>query len=450
MFTLNGKQLNRLNMKKIICIYLLLIIVKTTFAQAPEWSKDLTIYEVNIRQYTPEGTFDAFAEHLPRLQEMGAGILWLMPVQPIGKLNRKGSLGSYYSISDYTSTNPEFGKMKDFKKLVDEAHKRDMFIILDWVANHSSWDNVWMKENKDYYTGGKDGKIVAPVADWSDVADLDYGNPAMRRAMIDAMRYWITETGIDGFRCDVGMMVPDDFWNDCIAELKKIKPDIFMLVEGEDPQFIKDGFHMTYAWENHHAMNKIAQGKQQPELLDSIIRKDLARYSAGSYFMNFTSNHDENSWNGTEFERMGDAAKTFAVAAATIPGMFLVYSGQEVALDRRLKFFDKDSINWVDNRNYIPFYTTLFETKKDNPALWNGNYGGNYKRIDCGNDNVYCYSREKDDNKVLVILNMSSKPQEIKFTSDTGNYKNVFGGKKKIKSGKKMELTGWQYMVLTD
>jgi len=264
------------------------------------------------------------------------------------------------------------------------------------------------------------------------------------------LRYWITETGIDGFRCDVGMMVPDDFWNDCIAELKKIKPDIFMLVEGEDPQFIKDGFHMTYAWENHHAMNKIAQGKQQPELLDSIIRKDLARYSAGSYFMNFTSNHDENSWNGTEFERMGDAAKTFAVAAATIPGMFLVYSGQEVALDRRLKFFDKDSINWVDNRNYIPFYTTLFETKKDNPALWNGNYGGNYKRIDCGNDNVYCYSREKDDNKVLVILNMSSKPQEIKFTSDTGNYKNVFGGKKKIKSGKKMELTGWQYMVLTD
>ena len=435
-------------MKKLIIFLIAIIPLLPLFSHAPEWSKDLTIYEVNIRQYTPEGTFDAFADHLPRLQDMGVGILWLMPVQPIGELNRKGSLGSYYSISDYTATNPNFGKMKDFKNLVDNAHKRGMYVILDWVANHSSWDNAWMKNNKEYYTTDKTGKVIPPVADWSDVADLNYDNPKMRRAMLDAMRFWITETNIDGFRCDVSMMVPDDFWKETFAELRKIKPDIFLLAEAEGKQFHEDGFNMTYTWEKHHAMNQIAKGDKKPTLIDSLITKDLKNYPAGSYLMNFTSNHDENSWNGTEFERMGDAAKTFAVLAATMPGMLLVYSGQEVGLNRRLRFFDKDTINWLDDKNFTPFYKTLIELKKENPALFNGSYGGSYRKVDTGNDNVYSFVREKDGNKVLIIINASNKPQEYKFTSDTGKYKNAFGGSKKIKDKKKMELISWEYLVL--
>lgn len=437
-------------MKKLGNIFFAIIIMQTAFSQAPEWSKDLTIYEVNIRQYTPEGTFDAFAEHLPRLQEMGVGILWLMPVQPIGELNRKGSLGSYYSISDYTATNPEFGKMKDLKKMVEEAHKRDMYVILDWVANHTAWDHKWMKDNKDYYTTDKAGNIVAPDPDWSDVADLNYDNKAMRKDMIADMIFWLKEVNVDGFRYDMAMLVPDDFWKEALIELKLIKPDVFLLAEAEGPEFHAIGFTMTYAWEKHHLMKDIAQGKKPANAMDSLISLDGTKFPAYAYRMNFTSNHDENSWQGTEFERLGDGAKSFAVISATIPGMLLIYSGQEVALNRRLKFFDKDTINWVDDKNYTAFYTTLIKMKKDNPALWNGNYGGNYKGIDCGNKDVYAFVREKDDNKVLVILNLSSIPQEIKFTSESGKYKNVFGGNKKIKAGKKMELLPWQYMVLTN
>lgn len=437
-------------MKKIFIAAILIIQIQFGFAQAPEWSKDKTIYEVNIRQYTQEGTFDAFAEHLPRLEEMGVGILWIMPVQPIGELNRKGSLGSYYSIADYTKTNPEFGSMKDFKKMVNEAHKRDMRVILDWVGNHTSWDHVWMKSHTEFYTTDKSGKIIPPVADWADVADLNYDNKEMRAAMIADMKFWIEEADIDGFRCDVAMMIPDDFWQTAFAELRKIKPDIFLLAEAEGQQLHTDGFNMTYAWHKHHIMNEIAKGTMTADSMDLAINNDLKNYSPDSYRMNFTSNHDENSWNGTEFERMGNGAKTFAVMAATIPGMQLIYSGQEVGLERRLNFFDKDSIVWVDNKNFTQFYTALIELKTENAALWNANYGGSYRRIDTQHEKIYSYARELGDNKVVVILNLSSDAHDAVFTADAGKYKNYFTGKKqKIKSGKKVTVPAWGYVVLT-
>lgn len=437
-------------MKKIL-IYIALFAALPVIAQnsAPEWSKDQTIYEVNIRQYTPEGTFDAFTQHIPRLEELGVGILWVMPVQPIGKLNRKGSLGSYYSISDYTATNPEFGSMNDFKKMVREAHQHHMRVILDWVGNHTSWDNVWMKDHKDYYTTDKNGKIVPPVADWADVADLNYDNKNMRAAMIDAMKFWLTEGDVDGFRCDVAMMIPDDFWQEAIPQLKKIKPDLFMLCEAEGTQFIKDGFNMDYGWARHHDMNMIAQGKMEAQQLDSLVMDDINTYPKDAYFMNFTSNHDENTWNGTEFERMGNAAKTFAVVSATLPGMLLVYSGQEVGFNKRLRFFDKDTITWLDDKNFTPFYQTLINAKKDNSALWNGAYGGSYRRVLCDYPGTYIYVRENETNKVLVVLNLSSEPRHIVFYGESGTYKNIFTGKKeKVKGVAKMDLQPWEYRVL--
>lgn len=417
--------------------------------QAPEWSKDKVIYEVNIRQYTPEGTFNAFTEHLPRLKEMGVGILWLMPVQPIGELNRKGSLGSYYSISNYTTTNPEFGTMKDFKKLVDEAHKLGMYVILDWVGNHTSWDHPWMTDHPEYYTTDKNGKVIPPVADWTDVADLNYDNMQLRKAMIHEMGYWIKEGNIDGFRCDVAMMIPDAFWQYAFNEMREIKPELFMLCEAEGPQFVKDGFNMVYGWERHHAMNMIAKGKGTVDHLDSLVQKDIATYPSMSYYMNFTSNHDENSWNGTEFERMGDGARAFAVLSTTLPGMLLMYSGQEVGLDRRLKFFDKDSISWVDDKQFTPFYTNLINIKSRNQALWNGTYGGSYRRVGCETAGTYIFVREKDGNKVLVVANLTGEASNIIFTNETGKYIDAMNGKKeKVKATEKMALKPWEVKVL--
>ena len=416
---------------------------------APSWSNNLSIYEVNIRQYTPEGTFSAFEKHLPRLKEMGVGILWLMPVNPIGEKNRKGSLGSYYSIEDYTAVNPEFGTIDDLKHLVKTAHDMGMYVIIDWVANHTAWDNVWMKDHKDYYTS-ENGKIIPPVADWSDVADLNYDNPQLRKAMLNAMKYWLNEVHIDGFRCDVAMMVPDDFWKNTIAELKKINPDLFMLAEAEGPQFHYDGFNMTYAWNMHHIMNGVAQGKRDVSSIDSLIHAEEKEYPSCSYRMEFTSNHDENSWNGSEFERMGKSAPTFAVLCGTMPGMLLIYSGQEAGMNKRLKFFDKDTIMWTENSSYAGIYKTLNELKKTNPALRNDEEG-KYQTLYCGN-NTLAFMRAWGEHKVIAIFNFGNTEQTITINDKSlkGKYTNVFeGSKKKLKTENKFVLSPLEYLVLS-
>jgi len=438
-------------MKKIIVLTLSIIQLQFIFAQAPEWSKDKTIYEVNIRQYTPEGTFDAFATHLPRLEKMGVGILWMMPIQPIGELNRKGSLGSYYSISDYTATNPEFGSLKDFKKLVDEAHKRDMHVILDWVANHTSWDHVWMKKHPDFYTTDKSGKVIPPVADWSDVADLNYDNKAMRAAMIEDMKYWIKEADIDGFRCDVAMMVPDDFWKEAFTELRKIKPDIFLLAEAEGPQFHSDGFNMTYAWNKHHIMNEIAKGTMTADTMDVAIQKDLKNYTADSYFMNFTSNHDENSWNGTEYEKYGDLAVPLAVFSCMWNGIPLIYGGQELPNHKRLQFFDKDQIEWAGHPALHDFYKKLLLLRKQQPALLSGHKDVITWRIATDHpDELFCFVRKNKEHEAVIVLNFSNR--EINFQLHDlrvrGEFKNEFTGKLNEISAD-FHIEPWGYLVMT-
>jgi glycosidase len=442
-------------MKKLFLCFFQLSVILNVFGQStiktpPEWSKASTIYEVNLRQYTHSGTIKEFTTHLPRLKQMGIDILWFMPVQPIGLEKRKGTLGSYYSIKDYTAVNPEFGTMEDFKKMVDEVHGLGMHIILDWVANHSSYDNVWIRKKPEWYTHDDKGNIIPPVADWSDVADLNYDQQELREAMINSMKFWIKEANIDGFRCDVAMEVPMDFWQHAIDELQAIKSDIFMLAEAEGSHFHNDAFDMTYGWNMHHQMNLVAQGKKRPAVLDSIIIAEQKEYPKEAYRMQFTSNHDENSWNGTEFERMGEAAQLFAVYAATIPGMLLIYSGQEVALNKRLQFFDKDEIIWSENHPYTKFYSTLIKLKHDHPALWNGAYGGSYRQIDDGNETVFSFTCEKEKDKIIVLLNMSNTPQTILLSEEKGKYRNVFADKKlKIKGHYSANLKPWEYIVLS-
>lgn len=450
----------------------------------PDWHKNATIYEVNLRHFTPEGTFNAFAAHLPRLKTMGVDILWLMPIHPISEVKRKGELGSPYAVGDYKAVNPDFGTMEDFKVLLDSIHNLGMHCIIDWVPNHTGWDNPWITEHPDWYTQDADGNIIDPINQetgeswgWTDVADLNYDNQEMRLGMIDAMRFWTQEIGVDGFRVDVAHGVPVDFWEQCSDSLYNDGPT-FLLAEAEVPALRNTkSFVMDYGWEMHHLLNEIARSQganreasaslQQGNLveadeeemerktaldIDAMLAKKAGQYSQG-YAMHFTSNHDENSWSGTEFARMGDGHKAFAVLTATFDGMPLIYTGMESAMDKRLEFFTKDEVPWGDY-TYADFYRTLFQLKHQNEALWNGEHGGELVKIPTGNDeNIYAFMREKNRDRVLVVINLSAEPQSYKLEGDQhfGAYSNAFGpAGETVSVGSEFggELAPWDYIVL--
>ncbi|MEM9887121.1 MAG: alpha-amylase family glycosyl hydrolase [Bacteroidota bacterium] len=428
-------------------------------AHEPAWAAQANIYEVNIRQYTPEGTINAFRKgHLKRLQKMGIDILWMMPIFPISNTKKKGTLGSYYAVSDFRKINPEFGTLEDFKKLLEEAHDLGMKVILDWVPNHTGWDHHWIAEHPDYYTQ-KDGEITDPLNDetgeshgWSDVADLNYNNPDMRKTMMSDLMYWVQEIGVDGFRMDVAYLVPKDFWTDVITQLRAAKPDIFLLAEAEEADLrnMEMPFTMSYAWSFHHLMNAIAQGKDSLAAIDQWQTENQAKFQQG-YNMQFITNHDENSWAGTIEERMGEAASAMAVLAFTFNGMPLMYSGQEQGLRKRLEFFEKDSILW-DDIPYQEFYATLLDLKHRNLALGNGTAGAIAKRIPTDNDEkIYAFYREKGKDRVLVILNLSEEAQTVTLNCDNceGTYSDVFKAKSLEMSNSQQVLLGaWGYQVL--
>lgn len=418
----------------------------------PEWAKNAVIYEVNTRQFTPEGTFRALSAHLPRLRELGVDILWFMPIHPIGVEKRKGSLGSYYSVKDYKGVNPEFGTFDDFRSLVSEAHALGFKVILDWVANHTSHDHPWTVEHPEWYNRDDKGEIVSPF-DWTDVADLNYDdNPALWDAMIDALKFWVAEANIDGYRCDVAGMVPTAFWEKARKELDAIKP-VFMLAEDEGQRdLMVNAFDANYAWEFHHIMNKIAKGEKNAEDVWAYFSKEDTLFVPSSYRMMFTSNHDENSWNGTEFERMGEGARTFAVMTYTIPGFPLIYNGQEAGLSHRLLFFEKDLIDWSKGAEFAQFYTSLNRIKKENPALWNADNGGSFEKVNTGREKeVLAFVRQKDENRLLVLLNLTGTEQIISLSEQTltGIYTDLLSGEqRKIAAGQELVLPAWGYWVM--
>ena len=417
----------------------------------PEWSKNAVMYEVNVRQFTPEGTFNAFAEHLPRLKELGVDILWFMPVTPIGEVERKGTLGSYYSVKDYTGINPEFGTKEDFQNLVNQIHEMGMHVIIDWVANHTAWDHPWTQTNPEFFYTDADGNFTPPHdTDWSDVIQLDYTNHDLWDAMISEMRYWVEEVNIDGFRCDVAYLVPTEFWNRARRELEAVKP-IFMLAEADHPELMEHAFNAGYSWISHHAMNRIAQGEDDVTALDNyFFEENQGNYPIGTYKINFISNHDENSWAGTVFDRLGDGMEAMAVLANTVPGMFLLYNGQEAGLDKMLEFFEKDEIDWSDLK-YQEFYQTLFQLKKDNRALWNGLAGGEMKRVNTNDDNsIFAFTREKDGDKVFVVLNLSAADNTVTFTNGDfpGRYTELFEQTEvEINETFSLDMEPWAYRV---
>ena len=395
----------------------------------PDWAKTANIYELNVRQYTPEGTFAAMRPHLSRLRDMGVDVVWFMPIYPISETKRKGSMGSYYSSSTFREVNPEFGTLEEFKEIVDEVHRMGMHVILDWTANHTGWDHPWINEHPEYYIKRAGTDTIRHAfnpndggeTDWYDIAQLDYSNPALTEAMIAEMRFWRQEAGVDGFRCDVAGFVPLDFWYAARPALEADGP-LFMLAEwGDEPRHFEAAFDINYGWEFHQLLNRIAEGEEDDPVgaIWDYQMKDTAEFAPYAYHLNFTSNHDENSWNGTEFERMGDLADALWVVCATFEGAPLIYSGQEEPLRKRLAFFEKDDIGFGDFAK-ADFFKTFLALKDRTTALHNGLAGARARRIELGDgaEGILAYSRMDEAGGIAVFVNLDDEPYTLDNVGD--------------------------------
>ena len=428
------------------------------------------VYELNIRQATEEGTFAAAEKYLPELKEMGVDIVWLMPISPIGIDGRKGTLGSYYSIIDCKAVNPEFGTMEDFKSFLATAHDLGLKVIIDWIANHTSRDANWWKEGKtDWYVMDESTGLPIVEYDWTDIAKLNYKNEDMRNAMIDALKFWV-ELGLDGYRCDVAMNVPGDFWKRAWEEVRAINPYVYLLAEREEQWLHESGVEATYAWELHHIFNAMAKGGSETKNvagdgtiktdaksvadLKEYLERDDVKYPAPAMRLMFTSNHDENSWAGTEFERMGDAHKTFAALTIVLPkSQPLIYTGQEIGLNRRLEFFEKDSVvELVDleyGKEYRDFYKGLIAFRHNNSALAAGANVAPMVYVEGAPESVLAFARENEENKVLCFFNFSAEPQSLTLTeAEAGEYNCLCGKVMTYKAGDVVELEPWAYMLM--
>lgn len=413
----------------------------------PQWVHGRTIYEVNIRQYTAEGTFNAFAEHLPRLKELGVGIIWFMPIYPIGKKKRKGSLGSYYSIADYSDINPEFGTLDDFIALVNRIHGLGMKVIIDWVANHTAWDHIWTHHHPEFYTKDESGGFKAPVEDWEDVIHLDYGNHDLWDEMIGEMAFWVKETGIDGFRCDMAHLVPTLFWNRARRELDKIKP-VYMLAESENHDLLEYAFDTLYNWKLLHVMDDLAGGRTDAASLMELILNEQAYLPAGASLLNFTSNHDENSWQGSAIERIHYYLEPLTVLTFLLPGLPLIYSGQEAGNYRRLIFFDKDAIEWKEDK-----MTALFRQLAALKSEWTGRES-DLNVIPIKNDaeeHILSLDLADGNKRVVVMLNLSAEKQTfyIQCNHYDGDWNDVFQNQRTLLDCKQpINLDPYGYRVL--
>ena len=416
----------------------------------PEWSRDAVLYQVNVRQYSEAGTFAAVEADLDRLQELGVDILWLMPIHPIGEKNRKGGLGSYYSVKDYYGVNPEFGALDDLKSLIAAAHDRDMRVILDWVANHTAWDNPLVTEHPDWYERDWKGDFhPTPWWDWSDIIDLDFSQPALREYMTNAMVYWVEEVGVDGFRCDVAGYVPLDFWEHVRERLDAVKP-VFMLAEWETRDLHARAFDATSAWTLTKAIEELAKGKADTGALFGYYSANESAWPADAYRMAYTSNHDYNSWHGTDKELYGDAAAAATVLTFVGEGMPLIYNGQEAGLDKRLEFFDKDPIAWRDHPN-AALYERLIDLKHDTKALWNGAAGARMVSvINSAPQQVLSFVRFGAEDGVFAVINFSKKRQTIAFPESLhhGDYVEVFSGAPaRFDAATELTVEPWGYRV---
>ncbi len=407
--------------------------------KSADWVKDAVIYEVYLRSFSKEGTFAGLEKKLPELKRLGVTVLWLMPIHPVGVKNRKGTLGSPYAVQDFYGINPEFGTLQDFKRLLNAAHKNGLKLIIDLVANHTSWDSKLMSEHPDWFTKDATGNIVPPNADWTDVADLGYTKRELRRYMIDMMLYWVRDVGIDGFRCDVAEMVPTDFWEDARAKLNRVRP-VMMLSEGSIPEHHAKAFDITYSWNIHNALDLLINGRKPVTLLDDLLKSESLQFPTGSLRMRFNTNHDKNAWESPAIEKYGiQGLKLSAVLINTLPGVPLIYNGEEVANNKKLDLFEKVDIDWSRSTEMGELYQKLSLMRQVHKAFSRG------EMIRVGSDfgeDVYAFFRIAGKDKMLAVLNTSHEPHLATLNIPM---KRLFAGQKKsimkeIFTGERIEV----------
>ncbi|HEX6588305.1 MAG TPA: alpha-amylase family glycosyl hydrolase [Longimicrobiales bacterium] len=406
------------------------------------------IYEVFVRDFSPSGDFRGVIDGLDRIEATGSNVVWLMPIHPVGVANRKGSLGSSYSIRDYTAVNPEYGTMSDFRALVDAVHARGMRIIIDWVPNHTAWDNRWLTQHPDWYTRNAAGEITEPLNDdgsstgWTDVADLNYGNPAMRRAMLEAMRFWLEEQNVDGFRVDVAGWVPDDFWEQAVPQLRQAGADI-LLAEWADPKMNRFGFDLTYGWDGYHALKQVWRDELSAA---DFVRRELADAQAVPFGsrLRFTTNHDETAWDEPPvllFDGPAGARAAFA-AIALLPGVPLLYNGQDVESPQQLGLFEREAIEWdrPGAAEARAWYRRVVELARTDPDF----DGGALAAVaTTAPDDVIAYRRGAD----IVLVNAGPDPVRFEVTdADVDGARDLFGGGEQ--RGRTVDLTGYGVRVL--
>ena len=420
---------------------------------APDWTKDAVIYQINTRQYSEAGNFAAVEADLDRIKSLGVDIVWLMPIHPIGEAKRKGTLGSPYAVKDYQAVNSQLGTLADFESLVKSAHDRDMRVIIDWVANHTAWDNHLIAEHPDWYTRNADGEMQHPPdTDWYDVADLDYSQPELWDYMEESLLYWVRDVGVDGYRCDVAGMVPTEFWKRVRPKLDAVKP-VFLLAEWQDPELHEAAFHASYAWRWKEIMQEIAKGNAPASAIKAYYEDYQTGWPEGAMRMTYTENHDQNTWDGSSGEIYGEAFDATLALSFVGEGIPLIYNGQEAGNQKRLEFFEKDLIEWKAHSDET-LIKSLIDIKTENEALWNGTFGARMDMIKTDNgDQIFAFTREKGDEKVLAIFNLSDRPASFNFEDDaqSGTYRSLLSGESvTLSTDMTWSMSPWDYRIYSN
>lgn len=380
------------------------------FNQPPEWARGATIYQIFVRAFTPEGTIAAATARLPEIRDLGVDVVYLLPIHPIGAERRKGSLGSPYSVRDYRAIDPALGTAADFRAFVEKAHSLDLRVMLDLVANHSAWDNPLITEHPDWYVRNAAGEILPPNADWTDVAELDYANADLRRYMIETSLYWVNEFGIDGFRADAAEQVPTEFWRDWRDALKAANPELLLLSESAGLSMYRSGFEVAYDWDTQAAFTTALLNPGLTQQALSTVVAEQRRYSNQLWRMRYLENHDQEriaSVTATKVQRR--AAAAFLL---TIPGLPLIYAGQEVGATERPSLFEPDTVNFArGDENLRAIYAELIKLRGEHPALREGTL----TPLSTKGQQFLLFERATAEQRVLVFINMQSKPEYAEF-----------------------------------
>mgnify|MGYP006275698395 CR=1 FL=1 len=420
----------------------------------PEWVDDVVMYEIFVPDFSEEGTFQGVVNRLDSLKAMGVNTLWLMPIHPVGEKRAKtniGPLGSPYAVKDYKAANPDYGGDEGFRTLVEEVHSRDMYIIIDWVANHTAWDHPWVSEHPEYYTEGPvDGRFTYPLldgdtTDWTDVVDLNFENREMRTKMVDAMKFWVEEYNIDGFRCDVAHQVPLDFWNAAIDTLETVRP-VLMLAEAAEPEMHSVGFDLTYAWPFYGAIKRVWEEDAPASELLAQVDTTLEDLPGASHRLRFTTNHDETAWDASPLDIFGgeEGSEAAFVLATSVPGVPLVYNGQELGVEDTISFFEATPYDWSKQSELRDFYRDYLQFYSTSDVMKNGDFD----ILTPDADDAVVFSRATEEDELLVVVNVRGEEVSVTLPSDYADQSLVDVMTDASVSGPELTLEPYGYHLL--